>query len=1074
VRATQVGKLSARTVYVYPTALKAASVLREQARTDGCLLGHRVTTFPQLTDALARDLGVAQRVLDDELAAVILAHAVERPGIPDALRGPRHGLQRDLVALVGELKAAYLDPPDVAALATAMRAHGVAGRGLAARAADRFADLAAVHAAYEAALARLGAVDRHGRDRLVCEGLAAAEREGRVLPTLAGVERIVFAEIYDFSLLQFLIATTLVRLIGDAELIAFAHPENVDATRFLERTWNRFVGDAGIADRVLPEFVVRGGRQGSLAAALRGVFAADRPAPVPGDGSIRVVVAPSRYREVEAAVRDVRRRLEAGARPERMALLVRDLGLYGDLIEDVCRRFRVPVYFRKGKPLLANPLVKACVNLVRCVDERWPRNRLDALVDTDYLRTGGPGLARTLRESGFVSEAARSLEECLAHRAAGLPDDARAAFTVRGARLVEALRPLRALAGVRSVRGHVAALRRTLGRLGLRPAAADDVAGLTGRRDAQAWTRLDETLTALAGIATGLGVGPVALHEFVGLLLAALEPQQVEDPAEDAGSVRALSVRDARGLDFDVVFLLGLDDGTFPAPRSESPLLPDAFRREAGPLVARLVREKLGPRAEGVPLGGLLRTAREASLEDPFHFFLALSMAEHELVLSYPAADERGNPTVRSPFVDEVGACLVDGLPGETLASAAVVPAVAECCEPAELVLRAAIDRWAPRAGAPADRLSAALRAGLPGGEVRLAAIDRRARIEERRSRYFLLPRGDQERKDALADAFVGRLARDPTPLAARILAEPWSPTRLEALGRCGFKFFASYGLGLREERDPVLEVEAMEQGTLFHRVLEEFLRAHPTLPEDPDAARAVGRRFLAGVRDAVARAIPAKDPVFLDLTWDRLGAALDELVGLEQRAAARRRADGLTVERWLEERIEFSVADGSGRPPIVVAGTPDRVEVERRGADAVTLRVLDYKASRNPYPYRRLVDPKRELGKTGFQIPVYLLGALAAARAGVSEETALEGGYLVLFAAGEGKRATRPLSRALLGLEPGPAEADPSIIARIRDLVAAARAGRFDVNPNPCDEHCAFRAICRYQPPPLEDDADG
>src|SRR5207245_11585316 len=104
----------------------------------------------------------------------------------------------------------------------------------------------------------------------------------------------------------------------------------------------------------------RGGRSGSLAAALRGVVVTERPAPAPPDGSIRVVVAPSRYREVETAGRAIRARLERGAPPERIALLARDLGVYGDLIEDVCRRYRIPVYFRKGRPLVATGLVKAC------------------------------------------------------------------------------------------------------------------------------------------------------------------------------------------------------------------------------------------------------------------------------------------------------------------------------------------------------------------------------------------------------------------------------------------------------------------------------------------------------------------------------------------------------------------------------------------------------------------------------------------------------------------------------------------------------------------------------------------
>src|SRR5439155_1211040 len=198
-----------------------------------------------------------------------------------------------------------------------------------------------------------------------------------------------FAEVYDFSVLQFLIATSLIRLIGDAELIAFAHPENVNATRFLDRTWNRFVGSEDIADQVLPSFVARGGRQGSLAAALRGVFAPERPSPARGDGSITFVVAPDRYREVEAAGRDIRTRLERGDPPERIAFLARDLTLYADLIEDVCRRFRIPIYFRKGRAVLTSGLVRACLNVLRCVAEGFPH--------------GGP--ARRARPGAFRGDA---------------------------------------------------------------------------------------------------------------------------------------------------------------------------------------------------------------------------------------------------------------------------------------------------------------------------------------------------------------------------------------------------------------------------------------------------------------------------------------------------------------------------------------------------------------------------------------------------------------------------------------------------------------------------------------------
>ena len=50
------GPLTADTLYLYPTALKAEAVLHDRAGAAGALLAHRVTTFPELTDALAREL----------------------------------------------------------------------------------------------------------------------------------------------------------------------------------------------------------------------------------------------------------------------------------------------------------------------------------------------------------------------------------------------------------------------------------------------------------------------------------------------------------------------------------------------------------------------------------------------------------------------------------------------------------------------------------------------------------------------------------------------------------------------------------------------------------------------------------------------------------------------------------------------------------------------------------------------------------------------------------------------------------------------------------------------------------
>jgi hypothetical protein len=790
---------------------------------------------------------------------------------------------------------------------------------------------------------------------------------------------------------------------------------------------------------------------------------------VAGDGSISFVVAPDRYREVEAAGRAIRTRLERGEPPERIALLARDLTLYADLIEDVCRRFRIPIYFRKGRPVLGSGLVRACLNVLRCVAEGFPHGRFAALLDTDYFRAGGPALVRTLREVGFVAEGARPLVECVAAAAARATDDPtsgasrRATLAARGEECARVMAELRPLDARRTIAGHVRAFRRALDALGLRPVLPDDRALPAARRDVRARLRFDETMTALAALTRSMGTRPVPLDHFVRLLVAALEPQEIEEPLQPAGSVRALSVRDARGLDFDVVYLLGLDDGSFPAPRRESPLLPDGLKRELNPLAASVLRRKLGARAEGLPLAGCLRTAREASLEDPFLFFLALSMPERELVLSCPAKDERGNPTAPSPFVDEVAACLEGGLVPRVLGSTTIVPAAALCCEPGELLARAALDRWVPGPGRQPDGLAAALRAALPSGSTRLAALDARAAIESRRSRYFLTPRGEGVRRDALADPFVGRLSGDLGFLEEHVRAMRWSPTRLDRLAACGFKFFAAYVLGLHEEPPAELDVMPSEQGQVFHRVLEEFLRAHPRLPAEREAARALGRDFLGQARTIGAAAIPAKDRAFFDLTWIRLEAGLDELIVREHEAQETRDRDRLSVERWLEQPVEFVLADPAGGPPLTLHGSPDRVEVERRGPVAERLRVLDYKVTRDARRFAAALRADRDLGRTAFQLPVYLLGALARDLPGVTGETELEGGFLVLLARRAQQRQVKSLERTLL---------EGIVAERIHALGAQARAGRFDVDPDPCDPWCPYRTVCRYQPPPLEDEA--
>jgi RecB family exonuclease len=1081
---------------IYPTALKVEEVLKARSRAGEVSLGHRLTTFPELIDGLDAELPDVPPVLADALAVVLFREALAEDL---AGTGGAHVPARDAGRLIGELKAACLGATELAAVAQRVRAPGARGR---------LELICRIAWSYESLLARLGRADRHDRERRVLALLGRAEETGARPRALAGVSKLVIAEIYDYSLLQFFITRALIRIVGDAELITLAHPENVDATRFVERTWNRFVEDPTIADRVLPDFVVRGGRTGTLARVLATLFIEPKPAmpaaavePKPvgavpeADGSVAVVAAPTRYAEVEEAGRRIRDLLAGGLAPDRIAILVRDPTTYRDLVADVCRRYRIPVAFRHGRPLAEHGVVQQIVSVLRAVLEGLPRDGLVECLRSTYFRTAASGAVALLDVIGYVDEATAPIEACMAQSeerlgllAAGQqPARARASaahslerLRREGPALAEVVRCLRTLDAPRTVAGHVAALAATLTTLGftVTPEDSGELIGRTGAGTAQAWrdgaafTAVNDLLEELAALGRALdGDRPIALASFLGRVLTGIDALEVEEASARADSGRARALFAARGLDFDAVFVLGLDEGSFPAPRRQDPLLDDALRAEVNRHAGAVLRAALGPAAQGASLRLVLRGSAERAAEDPFLFYLALSTAERQVVLTYPTRDEKGDPLVRSPYIDEI-LTIVPGAESEAGARP-LVPSAGDCRERAELLNRAVLDAMAGEPG-----LLAALSACAPAGSVRHVVT--RIAIEWRRVQYALLEgERDAASKERLADAFVGRLA--PLPALRRLLgAMEWSASRLEEMGVCGFRFFAHRVLGLEPNEPADVDLNALEEGRIIHRLLEELLRRDIPLPAERGAASAVVERFMAGRRAALAPELRGADPRLLDLAWERAREVLTEFVVAEARAAAPL-APGTRRARLFEWPFRFTIADHRELEPeervdVIVTGALDRADVVLdRENRVVAAEVLDYKNTKRTEAYAPRIDPERAMGTTAFQIPVYALALRAAPDLVWTPYATLTGGYLLLRA--EEKRLTTLLAPALLEIDPqarrafGTGTPGNPFANRIVELAAAAASGRYDVDPHPCDPYCHYRHACRYQPPPEENE---
>src|SRR5437667_10357125 len=132
------------------------------------------------------------------------------------------------------------------------------------------------------------------------------------------------------------------------------------------------------------------------------------------------------------------------------------------------------------------------------------------------------------------------------------------------------------------------------------------------------WTELDGTLSP---------------EEVV----AAIERAEVRRASTgEAGRVAVIDLLRARTRRFEVVFLLGLEEGSLPRRGHESPFLGDDARRELdGRTGARLTRPD--------------QVAR-----DRYLFYTACTRATRRVYLVREAATDEGSPREASPFWDEV------------------------------------------------------------------------------------------------------------------------------------------------------------------------------------------------------------------------------------------------------------------------------------------------------------------------------------------------------------------------------------------------------------------------------------
>lgn len=463
------------------------------------------------------------------------------------------------------------------------------------------------------------------------------------------------------------------------------------------------------------------------------------------------------------------------------------------------------------------------------------------------------------------------------------------------------------------------------------------------------------------------------------------------------------------GVDLDLVIVVGLAEGTFPAPAREDSLLPDDHRLATGELA--------------------LRRHQPDRLH---HQFLATLAGARRHALTVPLGDlRRSRERVPSRWVLEIATELA----GTRLWSKDLLAQDA-----------AAHHRWLR----PVPSFDAGLRTGEPATEQQHRLRRLLAHPVARPQLGALAATIDPHlaagvevldaRRSPVLTRFDGNLAGLPVASPVEVGS---SATLLETWVACPHRYLVQHLLGVRpvDQPEQALEISALDRGNLVHHALEDFVTevlGSGDVPAPDQPWTDAHHRRLAEIGAARGDEYAADGRTGHDVFWQRdrrqILAELDQVLVRDDARRRRHRATPIAAELPFGQEgvapAAYPLPDGR---VLRLRGRADRVD---RGEDG-SLRVVDYKtgSTRN---YTNLAEDDPHQHGQHLQLAVYGL----AARQQLGPAAAVTATYWFTSTKGGWTELGYPITDAVLD----------DVGRALQAAVAGIERGLFPPRPDPPD----------------------
>jgi ATP-dependent helicase/DNAse subunit B len=829
---------------------------RELLARSGALVGGTIGTFDDLFARIARGNGAHRPVISTAQRTLLLRRVVARARGRSARFS---GFADTLGATLAELESALLEPGELDG------------------------ELADLYGAYREELDRLGLWDRELERRHAAERAAGDLDAWEPRPVFAyGFEDLTGAE---WALLEALAARAEVT-------VSLPYEPGRDAFASLSRT----ADDLGrLADGRIEELPPsREARSPVLAHLERHLFDDGAPTGPELDGSLRFLEGAGIRGTLELLADEILALLRDTTPAEEIAVVCPSLDRWRAPLDTAFTTLGVPYALEGRLRLGQTPFGQALLSLLRYA---WLDGRRRELFS--FLRSPYSGLTRMhvdflegrLRGRGVV-EPARVEEEVQKLRGQPLPH----------------------LDGVRSAADPLAAVRDLAGAM---VTAAYRLDAPPTHEAARLALRAHEAVKKLFAELEGWSeLGGEASREEIVALLA--DAQVRVGGAGEAGRVAVLDLLRARTRRFEVVFVVGLEEGRLPRRSQTSPFLDEEQKTE----LERTSRT-----------GRLLRT--DPVSRDRYLFYTACTRPTRRLYLVRESASDDGAPREASPFWDEARA----------------------------LFAADEIERWTRRR--PLAALTWPLESA-PSERERLRALAALAPTDRDAASSLAGANGWERRLERALGAF-DRPTRLTHPVVLEELRQraTFAVTELERFTGCSSMWFVDRVL---QPRSIDVEVDPRLRGSIAHQALFTFFKG---LPKRTGADRVQPETLedaLVFLRECLADALKAH--VRFDLP-ELERNELQQSLARDLEKLIRREAE--SESPLVPNRFEVSFGSERSAPELqrgldlggfAVTGKIDRIDRDPFGARGI---VVDYKSGRAPTAR----EIERELH---LQIPLYML----------------------------------------------------------------------------------------------------